>query len=448
MLRRMILTLAVAAGASTQATKGYAQVFEFEEAARMLQLDTGGLASGALEQFPYRVEEEGQQISDLPEVSSASTAATILDISRLVQSDNSAEAVELARDLITGVSDSPPIASSLEIVASPLAREIDLAESLRTLERSDEFVMATASTAVPASNPRVDGRIGFGSVPEYAVNFQRALEPEAGSTQVERVYQGLQIAATESLADDPYSDAVAVINSQGGICSGTLVAPDKVVYAAHCFCRGVNEEVRAGQSLFTPLKTIKVDRSRSKSLLDCGTHRQDIAKGDAAVLTLAEPLSDARPRLIASQAMVVQAASVRAAGFGRTEANVVGFKFIVDVIIATPDCDGPKQGDLLMRLLPEQLTSLGRVTYEVLFGCTAKLELVAAGARRDTAPGDSGGGIYVLGADGRLYLAGITSRGVSLTETAGSGGVYVLTSSEPVRKFLMENGIPESSFAQ
>ncbi len=52
------------------------------------------------------------------------------------------------------------------------------------------------------------------------------------------------------------------------------------------------------------------------------------------------------------------------------------------------------------------------------------LQFVAGGSGVDTCPGDSGGPAYIK-VDGKLKLAGITSRGVAQPDKCGQGGFYV-----------------------
>src|SRR4029453_14849785 len=61
------------------------------------------------------------------------------------------------------------------------------------------------------------------------------------------------------------------------------------------------------------------------------------------------------------------------------------------------------------------------------FGCHAQQNLVAGGfgfGGADSCNGDSGGPVYYMGIDGKLYLAGLTSRGLP-SLPCGGGGCYV-----------------------
>jgi len=62
------------------------------------------------------------------------------------------------------------------------------------------------------------------------------------------------------------------------------------------------------------------------------------------------------------------------------------------------------------------------------YGCLPDRELVAghSGLMLDSCNGDSGGPLYVQGADGQYYLLGATSRGArGGFHKCGDGGIYV-----------------------
>jgi hypothetical protein len=51
------------------------------------------------------------------------------------------------------------------------------------------------------------------------------------------------------------------------------------------------------------------------------------------------------------------------------------------------------------------------------------------------------GGVYVFGLDNKVYLVGVTSRGVDPTGKCGPGGIYVLLSAPPIRDWLESKGV-------
>jgi hypothetical protein len=235
----------------------------------------------------------------------------------------------------------------------------------------------------------------------------------------ERVWGGSAIPADS----DPYRETVAIVGNNK-LCSGTLIASDLVLTAAHCYRDGVMEEVQFGVSIFPPVDRVKVDKTQSKPFRPCDQVARDLSVGDIALLKLEHAVSET-PRAVGALPMVRDAAAVRAVGFGRTS-NAIGFKYQVNIVIASWQCDGTAGG----LGLPDQQ----------VYRCKPTHELVAAGLNRDTCGGDSGGPIYVFGVDTRLYLVGVTSRAV-FADRCGPGGIYVLLGASPVREWLEQQGV-------
>jgi secreted trypsin-like serine protease len=124
--------------------------------------------------------------------------------------------------------------------------------------------------------------------------------------------------------------------------------------------------------------------------------------------------------------MVRNAASVRAVGFGQNNSKgnaVIGFKFQVNIVIASYQCDG---------------TTVG-IADEQVYRCKSPYEMVAAGLNRDTCGGDSGGPIYAFAADTKPYLVAVTSRAVD-RNLCGPGGIYVVLGAPPIRAWLEAHG--------
>jgi Trypsin len=129
---------------------------------------------------------------------------------------------------------------------------------------------------------------------------------------------------------------------------------------------------------------------------------------------LIEKRSNLSPRPIGGLEKLKLSAAVRAVGFGQTNDlsghNFIGFKYMVDFVIASDQCDGTGQE--------------GGVADQQKYKCKSPDEMVTAGLNRDTCGGDSGGPIYVFGRDSKRYLIAVTSRG--LTPKCGLGGIYVV----------------------
>lgn len=194
-----------------------------------------------------------------------------------------------------------------------------------------------------------------------------------------------------------FPDCVAVGAPGKWCCSGTLIAPNVVVTAAHCDAGGCNSRVFIGPDVTGEGREVPVERVVTHEGY-AGSQPFD----DLTVLLLAEAVDDVSPRAIASSTAVAGAPSVRLAGYGTTEPSGTtgyGAKRFVDVPMASAD---PRFG-----LRPETEFVAGRPFLE-----------------RDSCPGDSGGPAYVE-EDGEWRLAGATSRGtVGSVRQCGDGGIY------------------------
>lgn len=288
---------------------------------------------------------------------------------------------------------------------SALKKAIALASGLPISEE------ATRAIVVPMLLP---GPIDFDE--RYRRHFVEA------QSDKQRIWGG------ERVPPGTYPDTVAILGN-GQICTGTVIGPTTVLTAAHCFCGGVGERVIAGDLVSTPMATFTV--SSGASMMKC-TDR--LESGDLAVLRTSSQMA-IRPRTFAHPSMIAQATVARAVGFGRTENPIVeplGVKRRVDVPIASRDCAGMVS------------TPKGPVADAGFYGCAPGEEMVA-GARsldKDSCNGDSGGPLFVTGADGDLYLAGATSRptGPPGLRPCGDGGIYVRTDGRTV-KWLADVGV-------
>ncbi|MGH9350537.1 MAG: trypsin-like serine protease [Vicinamibacterales bacterium] len=243
----------------------------------------------------------------------------------------------------------------------------------------------------------------------------------------EKIWGGVRVRPGE------YADAVAV-QGNGGICTGTLIAPDAVITAAHCYCAGVTQRVVIGSST-TSGESVKVARSVSR--LSCPVDLSTMPKGDLALLFLERKVS-ATPRRLARGEWINEAVSVRAVGFGRTEDPVdepTGIKRQVDVPVASPHCNGHVN------------TGSGPIADASYYGCGAGVEIVAGMPLldRDSCNGDSGGPVYIRRPDGREFLAGATSRAVVRAglRPCGDGGIYARVDG-PAVEWMRQQGVAVS----
>jgi hypothetical protein len=219
-----------------------------------------------------------------------------------------------------------------------------------------------------------------------------AVGPEgpAGPGDLDSIPVTLPIYGGEPTPAGEWPAVVAVRTNK--LCTGTLVAPDLVLTAAHCFdpdpVGGV--QIYVGDSLSAGQVILSDSWGRHPDFClpsDCG---EDIY--DFAYVRLPAPL-DIEPIVpITDQAEYSQAMQIGAplwfVGFGADEEGVVGFKLQVLASLTS-------------------FNESGR-------------EFRAGGEGKDTCNGDSGGPALVQVASGEWRLAGVISRGGE----CGQGGIY------------------------
>lgn len=195
-----------------------------------------------------------------------------------------------------------------------------------------------------------------------------------------------------------FPDCVAVGSATSWCCTGTLVAPNVVITAAHCV-RGCAKRVFIGEDVDLPQAGRVV---RVLSAVQHPGYGPPDPTDDLAVLILAEDVEDITPRAMAGTDSLVDAFAVRLTGYGNTDAfstGGYGRRRMVDVPLASSDPD---------------------------FGADPAREFVAGAPLldRDSCNGDSGGPAYVQVA-GEWLVAGATSRATaSSVRPCGDGGVY------------------------
>lgn len=194
-----------------------------------------------------------------------------------------------------------------------------------------------------------------------------------------------------------FPDCCAVGNQRGYYCSGTLIAPNVVVTAAHC--EQIQQVFLKGSNISDPQsgETIRVERT---------IFHEDV---DLQLLIL-ERNSQVQACHIA-QGFEVRGEQAMLVGFGTIDLHGTigyGVKRKVEVPIQSLDSTGP----------------LNREQY----GSRPQVEMVAGqrGLNRDSCRGDSGGPLYIMSPEGVYYLLGVTSRGIRNSDSVcGDGGIYV-----------------------
>jgi Trypsin len=307
---------------------------------------------------------------------------------------------------------------------------------LITFSSSQKITSSLAASDITARAARVgtgDQTRLFGSVPRvdtlgaFGVNVVKSFGDDAQRPGFLRVWEGVQVTKP-----DPYPDAVLIVGNNK-LCTGSLITGDFVVTAAHCFCEGVTKEIIVGTTLLDYVYRSEIDVASSASFIPCDDLNNDLAKvsrGDIALYKLRQTIDGVPTRQIAREDAVRSAASVRAVGYGKTQDAYFGAKFTVDIVIASYDCSEPT------------LANSGA------YGCASGVEMIAAGMNRDTCAGDSGGPIYVLGQDVKLYIAAVTSRSIDPHGGCGQGGIYVKLTPPDIHNWLAQHGVPSTVFGE
>lgn len=264
------------------------------------------------------------------------------------------------------------------------------------------------------------------SDPKFLANAKKLIQ----SPHVHQYPGGNSLRIVGGFADeaDLFPDCVAVGSVEDGYCcTGTLIAPNIVVTAGHCYpCCNERRggQIHIGKKAYGPGRTIRVKKAVQHPAYGVGGLHNDLT-----ILLLEEQATEVVPRKLASPEKIDAATFIKAVGFGNTNfggTDGYGTRRLANVPIASNLCDGAGLHDR--------------------YGCDTGYELVAGGIGLDvdTCTGDSGGPIYIEQEPGSWYLAGVTSR---MTKEAiricADGGIYARIDkyAEWMKPFLAGNGV-------
>lgn len=253
--------------------------------------------------------------------------------------------------------------------------------------------------------------------PRYQRNF---FALTGNSSLRDRIWGGLPTSL--------YLNTVVIVGGTN-LCTGTVIGKRAVLTAQHCHCGGVTATVYVGKTLDDSQPGYRIERS--VPMKPCGSPVGDAA--DVALMFVDHDFDAAVvPVKLATSAQINQAQFMRAVGFGRTEAGTVGQKMMVDLPVATPDCQGSVSA------------TIGTKSDAAYYQCIAGIELVAGAPalNKDTCNGDSGGPLFVSDGNNGQVLAAATSRAVGVpgARRCGDGGIYVRVDG-PIGAWIASQGI-------
>jgi secreted trypsin-like serine protease len=273
------------------------------------------------------------------------------------------------------------------------------------------FLAAFRAHALERMPPPSGGRalsIGAGG-PRRAPGPRLADDPRylAGVRALaRRTAQNARIIGGSTVVGTEFDDCVAVGDDASWGCTGTLIAPNVVLTAGHC--EVLHTRVFVGNNVARKGRQVRVARHVRHPGWTTGL------RNDVMLLILDKPVPGVKPRAMAPSKLIDAATDARVVGFGTTDVGGTtgyGVKQQTDVPIVSPACRGRVKGR----------------GDAAVYGCHAGQEIVAGKPLllHDTCRGDSGGPLYIADAQGRWFLAGVTSRGTDLaTDMCGDGGLY------------------------
>jgi secreted trypsin-like serine protease len=184
---------------------------------------------------------------------------------------------------------------------------------------------------------------------------------------------------------------VALALGSQGFCTGTLVAPNLVVSAAHCL---VDRETDSGSEVTVVLgNTVQTGTPYRVQKIKISPKYRDEATNDIAYLTLTTAINNVPlVEVLADEAekrqLFARGAPVTLVGFGQNDQGGSNVKFDVETSVVRDQFGGP---------------------------------IAIGGNGKDSCFGDSGGPAYGRLANGELRVFGVVSRG---SQNCLQGGLY------------------------
>jgi len=222
------------------------------------------------------------------------------------------------------------------------------------------------------------------------------------------------VGGAEPLPNAPARPEVMIVGSRGNSCTGTLIARDLVLTAAHCVPPDADYKLVQFDANRQPSlrDTVRVERHPQFSMATFLSHR---ATADVALIKLAAPLANVQPAVISNEKLSV-APDQRfvVTGFGLTKRG--DGKTGGTLRAATLAVTG-KPGNLQIRLYDPAT----RGERSGLGACT----------------GDSGAPIFSEGV-GRFIVIGIVSWSTGPNNTEGCGGLTGVTPLSLHREWIIE----------
>ena len=315
-------------------------------------------------------------------------------------------------------------------------------------KRTGPFDVSTIKRGVPVPGIDDDREATLG----LSLKLERGI---SGDTE-------LRIVGGDPAEGGEFTETVAIVSDHDMVCSGTVIAKDAVLTAAHCVCRmqiGPGQDGRAEVYFGNPDAIGHSSQSRSalinnaRTLLPadrdiCGEIKKgrmcglDIAVVRFAAALLPEYVEVADVATPAQGMRFLDSSVAFIAGYGATSERqrralqparlAAGQTFPKN--FARPPL--PKKCGWKGR---HRLCSVG--TYD--WGCHPEQEFVLRDPGVDACVGDSGGPVFLRQrgpiADQprkKQIVVGVTSRGLSRSEICGLGGVYGTVFNPAARKIL------------